>query len=103
MVYKEGQKDNENDVVRVGSFLINIEMVTKDQIKRMRKFLPPNEYKLLKNRKTARMCRRKKKEERGQLQQSLHQLTMENQLLKIKLEEIEQRFKESEAKIQMQQ
>ena len=69
MVYKEGQKDNENDVVRVGSFLINIEKVTKDQIKRMRKFLPPNEYKLLKNRKTARMCRRKKKEERGQLQQ----------------------------------
>lgn len=59
--YKEG------DVVRVGKFRINIEKVTKAQLISVRKFLPPAQYRLIKNRKTARLCRRKRKVERGDM------------------------------------
>ena len=57
----------EGDIVRVGDFMINIEKVSKAQIISMRKYLPPEEYRLLKNRKSARLCRRKRKEERGDM------------------------------------
>ena len=40
----------------------------------MRKFLPKDEYRLLKNRKSARICRRKRKEERGSLHMTLAEL-----------------------------
>lgn len=78
----------EGDIVRVGDFLINIEKVTKAQIIGMRKFLPSEEYRLLKNRKSARLCRRKRKEERGEMQITIDELKIENQVLKDRLEEM---------------
>ena len=66
--YKEG------DIVRVGKFRINIEKVTKQQLIAMRKYLPATQYRLIKNRKTARLCRRKRKEERGDMQRTLDDL-----------------------------
>merc|ERR1712061_265093 len=45
----------EVDLVRAGDFTINIEMVSKAQLIAMRKFLPPEQFRLLKNRKTARL------------------------------------------------
>ena len=68
LIYENLEDDvKEGDIVKVGDFLINIEKVSKAQIIGMRKFLPPEEYRLLKNRKSARLCRRKRKEERGEM------------------------------------
>lgn len=64
----------DSDIVRVGDFMINIEKVTKAAIISMRKFLPTDEYRLLKNRKSARLCRRKRKEERGDMQKTIDSL-----------------------------
>ena len=86
----------EGDIVRVGDFMINIEKVSKAQIISMRKFLPSEEYRLLKNRKSARLCRRKRKEERGDMQRTIDDLKRENYLLHERLEETKRQLKESE-------
>ena len=62
----------------------------------MRKYLPPTQYRLIKNRKTARLCRRKRKEERGDMQRTLDELRKENLWYKIKLEDLERKLMESE-------
>lgn len=95
----EGEDDEEykeGDIVRVGKFRINIEKVTKAQLIAMRKYLPPTQYRLIKNRKTARLCRRKRKEERGDMQRLLEDLRKENLWYKIKLEDMEKKLEESE-------
>jgi hypothetical protein len=61
----------------------------------MRKFLPSEEYRLLKNRKSARLCRKKRKEERGDMQKQIEDLVKENQQLKERLQQSERNFKES--------
>ena len=61
-------KDPKNqNIVKVGDFIFNVELVTKSSLISMRKFLPSEEYRLLKNRKSARLCRAKRKEERGNM------------------------------------
>ena len=52
------------DIVECGDFLVDIDKVSKKDLISMRRFFPPEEYRLLKNRKSARICRRKRKEER---------------------------------------
>jgi len=93
----------EGDIVRVGDFTINIEIVTKAQLISMRKFLPSEQYRLLKNRKSARLCRRKRKEERGDMQGDLDIIKKENSTLKEKLESTERQLKESQRALEMQQ
>ena len=44
----------EGDIVRIGKFKINIAKITKIQLISIRDFLPVTEYRLLKNRMTAR-------------------------------------------------
>ena len=68
----------EGDIVRVGDFTINIELVSKASLISMRKFLPGEQYRLLKNRKSARLCRKKRKEERGDMQKTVEDLKQEN-------------------------
>ena len=63
---KEGK--NAGDIVRVGDFIFDISVVQKSALISMRKFLPSEEYRLLKNRKSARLCRLKRKNERGTMQ-----------------------------------
>jgi hypothetical protein len=92
----EDDEFKEGDIVKVGKFTINIEKVTKAQLISMRRYLPPTQYRLIKNRKTARICRRKRKEERGDMQRTLEQLRKENFWYKIKLEELEKKLQESE-------
>ena len=77
----------EGDIVRVGDFTINIELVSKSSLISMRKFLPAEQYRLLKNRKSARLCRRKRKEERGDMQKTVEDLKKDNEELKQKLVE----------------
>ena len=45
------------DIMRIGNFTVNINVVSKESIKAMRTYLSREQYKLLKNRKTARLCR----------------------------------------------
>jgi hypothetical protein len=56
--------DDVDDIVRIGQFNVNVGLVSKDSIKEMRTYLPMEEYRLLKNRKSARMCRQRRKNER---------------------------------------
>lgn len=98
----EDEEYKEGDIVRVGKFRINIEKVTKAQLISMRKYLPPTQYRLIKNRKTARLCRRKRKEERGDMQRTLEELRKENLWYKIKLEDLERKLMESERARQLE-
>lgn len=56
--------DEDEDIVRIGAFLVNVGVVTKDAIKSMRTYWPMEDYRLLKNRKSARICRLRRKNER---------------------------------------
>ena len=49
--------------VQFGVFMIDIELVTRADLKKIRTFLPKKDYVNLKNRKTARMQRQKQKRE----------------------------------------
>lgn len=69
----------------------------------MRKFLPSEQYRLLKNRKSARLCRRKRKEERGDMQSEVETLRKENISLKAKLEETQRQLGESQRALELQQ
>jgi hypothetical protein len=63
----------------------------------MRKYLPSEEYRLLKNRKSARLCRKKRKEERGDMQKQIEDLMKENQILKERLLQTERNLKDSQS------
>jgi hypothetical protein len=51
----------------VGDFIIDIEEISKSNLISIRKLLPSEEYRLFKNRKSARICRRKRKLERSSM------------------------------------
>lgn len=53
--------DSESRPLQIGSFRINIDEVRVADLKAMRKLLPRSEYKLLKNRKCARLSRSRRK------------------------------------------
>lgn len=59
--------DKEGDIVQCGDFLIDIEAVTKSSLISIRKLLPAEQYRLIKNRKSARICRKKRKMERSNM------------------------------------
>lgn len=46
---------------QIGDFAVDINQVTKQEFINMRKYLPREDYRLFKNRKSARICRQKKK------------------------------------------
>jgi len=50
------------DIVAIGEFTINMSVIEKHELLKMRLMLPAAGYKLLKNRKNARLCRARKKE-----------------------------------------
>lgn len=70
--YSDHQSDLEDpDIVVIGDFTINIDKIRKESLIGMRKYLPSDEYRLLKNRKSARLCRQRRKEERGGMQEKI--------------------------------
>lgn len=91
--------DNDGDIVVVADFTINIDKITKQQLISMRKFLPSEEYRLIKNRKSARLCRKKRKEERGDMQNQIDELMKTNAYLRSKLETTERLLQESERQL----
>lgn len=56
--------EEDPNIVYVCGFTIDLNVVTKDEIMALRKVLPQKEYRLLKNRKSARICRARRKNER---------------------------------------
>ena len=66
----------------IGSFRINIDQVRVADLKSMRKLLPRSEYKLLKNRKCARLSRSRRKEQTVSLMEMNEHLKRENARLR---------------------
>ena len=52
----------EGNSLKVNGFIIDIAVIENDGLIRMRKMLPKESYRLIKNRKSARLCRLRKKE-----------------------------------------
>ena len=74
----KNKKDAKNpDIVKVGEFIFDIENVSKASLISLRKYLPSEEYRLLKNRKSARLCRLKRKNERGSMKKTLEEVESE--------------------------
>ena len=67
----------DGDIVTVGDFTVNLAVVDKDQLINLRKYMPREEYRLVKNRKIARLCRLKRKNERGDMKKNLESSVME--------------------------
>ena len=89
---------NAGDIVRVGDFIFDISIVEKSSLISMRKFLPSEEYRLLKNRKSARLCRLKRKKERGSMKVSLVEVEQEMKELRDELEATKLKLAKSEKK-----
>ena len=96
MQTKATAKNAGDDIVKVGDFIFNVDEVSKATLISMRKFLPSEEYRLLKNRKSARLCRKKRKEERGTITQTLEQVKESLESLRAELSSVEAKLEESE-------
>ena len=80
--------DKNGDKVQIGDFIVNIDVISNEGLMTMRKLLPKDAYKVVKNRKSARLCRLRKKEKTCMLAQSYDELREENQHLKRELDEL---------------
>ena len=54
--------DGDNNIVHIGCFRIDLEQIAVKDLIKLRKKVPKEEYRLLKNRKCARESRKKKRE-----------------------------------------
>ena len=81
------QKDTEQ-AQRIGDFIVDIEQITKASLILMRRFLPKKEYRLLKNRKCARICRKKRKEKAVSISEHCKILSRENKKLQASLQKV---------------
>jgi len=50
------------DIVRIGLFLVNVNVVSKQSLKAMRTYWPKELYRMIKNRKSARISRERRKQ-----------------------------------------
>jgi hypothetical protein len=75
--------------------MIDIEVISKSHLISIRKLLPSEEYRLFKNRKSARICRRKRKLERSSMNLHLQELFSTNTNLWQQLEKTQSELKES--------
>lgn len=78
----ELSEDEESRIFRIGFFQVELDVARVEDFKRMRKFLPKAEYKLLKNRKCARLSRNKRREFSESLTHSNRLLYAENDRLR---------------------
>ncbi len=95
---KKESKDKNIDIVKVGEFIFDIGVVSKASLISMRKYLPSEEYRLLKNRKSARLCRLKRKEERGSMKKTLVEVEAEMDEMKVELEKTQKKLAKSKEK-----
>ena len=78
----EMTQESDTQCFLIGSFRIDIGEVKVSDLKLMRKLLPRNEYKLLKNRKCARLSRTRRKEQTQTIISINKRLKEENALLR---------------------
>ena len=69
-------------MIRIGKYLINIEVISKTNLKLIRSLLPEKDYALLLNRKNSRLNRRKMKQEKKGIEEKLATLKAENQKIR---------------------
>ncbi len=81
----EQTADSDTRQFTIGSFRIDLELVKVSDLKSMRKLLPRTEYKLLKNRKCARLSRFRRKEQTSSLMEINKKLREENRQLRMQL------------------
>ena len=79
----------DSKTLRVGLFQIDLDVVTVKGLIQMRRILPKAEYRLIKNRKCARVSRQKRKDVQMTLVQRLDKLEAENKNLRIRLMNLE--------------
>jgi hypothetical protein len=79
----------------VGDFIIDIEVITKQDLISMRRILPSEEYRLFKNRKSARVCRRKRKLYLSWMGGQLEELSTLNTNLRKEIEKTQLELKNS--------
>lgn len=77
--------DQNGDEITVGNYKINIAEITNEDLILMRKLLPKDEYTVLKNRKSARLCRLLKKEQLDEIQKNSEDLQRANEALREEL------------------
>ena len=75
--------------MKIGLFQIDLDAVTVKGLILMRRILPKDEYRLIKNRKCARVSRQKRKEKSTSLVEKLAQLEAENKKLRMKILNLE--------------
>ena len=63
-VKSDEKESGENNKISVCGLIIDIEQITIRQILKLRKLMPKKEYRQLKSRKSARECRKRRKDER---------------------------------------
>ena len=80
--------EDDPNVVHVCGFTIDLNIVTKEEIMSLRKILPQKEYRLLKNRKSARICRARRKTERTSMADELANLKRKYERLRRKVETV---------------
>ena len=71
-------KSKDPNIVEVGGLRIDIERITDQEMYSLRKVLPRKEYRLLKNRKSARKSRKRRKAELSSLRDEIRALRQEN-------------------------
>ena len=72
--YPNGEAIEFDDLFRIGRFIVNIGEATINNLKKMRSYWPKEDYRLLKNRKTARLQRLKRKVECSLIEQDMDEL-----------------------------
>lgn len=79
-------KNKESDICSIGDFRIDISVIEKNALLSMRLILPADGYKILKNRKNARIQRLRKKDCTNKTNAGYAELQTENEKLREFLE-----------------
>ena len=81
----------DSDVFAIGKFFIDIDKISNAGLIKMRRIVPRAEYKLLKNRKSARLTRLAHKSKKQNIEQVCMALIAENVQLKAQLEDFKKK------------
>ena len=87
--------ENANLVLEMG-LVVDIEKITHQQILKLRKLMPQKEYRKLKNRKSARELRKKKKGQLATMQDEIEELRRRNKELTQKTQVLERKLEKAE-------
>ena len=80
--------DTNANIVFVCGLIIDIEAISKQQILKLRKSMPKKEYRQLKNRKSARECRKRRKSERFGMIEELEMLRADKKRLEEQVKQL---------------